>query len=124
MKKGDILRLKNEYRSLYLKEYFNHPFIYWGIENKDHIGIMLTTSDKPQYKNIELKKEHFESGYPIEYGKCEKKSFIAPLSLVKNIEYKHFSSVGKLSVKGVTFIESIKSDLKYTDWRTHMNLNN
>lgn len=121
MKKGDIFKLDEKYRSKYRKNFYKHPFVYWEAEDSDCRAIMLTTSNKPEFNNIELKKEYFKSGYEIEFGKSTEnpKSYIAPLYLLKDIKLEHLEFKGELSNEGIEFISSIFSKLKYTDWGTY-----
>jgi hypothetical protein len=123
MNKGEIYKLKKEFRNNYSLDLYKHPFIYWNDKNENYTGIMLTTSDKPEFKNIELKEEYFKDGYTIVYGKSEEKSksFIVPLYLLKDVKYEHLEKVGELTEEGRTFITSIVGALKYTDWKSYMN---
>ncbi len=124
MKKGEIYQLKTDFRDNYSPECYNHPFIYWEDNSADYTGIMLTSSDNQDYKNIELREEYFKSGFKIKFGKSVKKpkSFIAPLYLLKDVKYEHLEKVGELSDAGTNFISSIINTLKYTNWKTHMKL--
>lgn len=124
MNKGEIYKLKGEFRHNYSPGCYKHPFIYWEDKCADYTGIMLTTSDNPVYENIELKEKHFKPDFKIRYGKSEKKSksYIAPLYLLKDVKYEHLKKVGELSDEGKAFITSIVDKLKYTDWKLHMNL--
>lgn len=122
MDKGEIYKLKKEFRSKYDSKCYNHPFIFWEEEGSDINGIMITCSNNPIYSNIEFKENHFELGYKIGFGKSTKnpKSYFAPLYLLKKINFEHLEKVGKLSEDGIKFIDSEKSKLEYTDWKTHM----
>lgn len=124
MIKGEIYKLKAEFRPNYSPDCYKHPFVYWEDQSADYTGIMLTSSDNPDYRNIELQQDHFKSGYKIGYGKSKKKtkSYIAPLYLLKDVKYEHLEKVGEFSDKGISFITSIVSILEYTDWKTHMKL--
>jgi len=124
MIKGEIYKLKKAFRENYSPECYNHPFIYWEDKNADYTGIMLTTSDNPIYKNIELKADYFKPGFRIGYGKSEtkSKSYVAPLYLLKDVKYEHLEKVGELSNDGEIFITNIIGQLKYTDWKTYMKL--
>ena len=121
MIKGEIYKLKSEYREEYSANCYNHPFIYWEEEHADYRGIMLTTSNNPDYKNIELKEFFFETGFKIGYGKSDKKpkSYIAPLYLLKDVKYDHLEKVGELTKEGKSFITTIVGDLTYLDWASY-----
>ena len=124
MEKGEIFKLKSEFMKHYSPECYKHPFIYWKDKGADYTGIMITASSNPEYKNIELKEEYFKAGFKVKYGKSEKKpkSFIAPLYLLKDVEYEHLEKVGELSIEGLAFVKSIVGSLEYTDWSIHMKL--
>ena len=124
MEKGEIYKLKSEFISKYHKDCYKHPFAYWENASADYKGIMLTTSDNPKYKNIELKEEFFEKGFDIVFGKSalKPKSYIVPLFLLKDVKYEHLEKVGELSDEGIRFIDGIVGGLKYTDWKTYMKL--
>jgi len=125
MNKGEIYKLKREFKIKYSPECYNHPFIYWKDKYADYTGIMITTSSNPKFRNIELKEEHFKSGFKIGFGKSEKKSksYIAPLYLLKDVKYEHLEKVGELSDIGKTFVTSLVGKLRYTDWKEYMKLN-
>jgi hypothetical protein len=124
MKQGEIYKLKREFRAYYSPKCYKHPFIYWKEKHADYTGIMLTTSENPEYKNIELKEEYFLEDYIIGFGKSElnPKSYVAPLYLLKDVKYEHLELVGELSDEGKAFIKSIVGGLEYTDWKSHMNI--
>ncbi|GAL86069.1 hypothetical protein MYP_3298 [Sporocytophaga myxococcoides] len=123
MNKGEIYKLKNEFRKFYSPACYNHPFVYWEDQHADYTGIMLTTSNNPVFKNIELKQEHFRIGFKIGFGKSlSTRSYIAPLYLLKDVKYEHLDKVGELSNDGITFITNILNTLEYTDWKTYMKL--
>jgi len=122
MKKGEIYRLNPYFRGDYSSDCYKHPFVFWEQENADFNGIMLTTSDNPDYNNILLMKEHIEDGYEFKYGKSNKRpnSYMAPLYLLKDVKYEHLKKVGQLTEKGIEFISNIVNDLEYTDWIKYM----
>lgn len=121
MIKGEIYKLKAEFKNKYSPKSYNHHFIYWEEIDGGYRGIMLTTSNKIGFNNIELKKEHIEAGYSFTFGKSKENpiSYIAPLYLLKDINYEHLELQGKLSNDGINFISSILFKLKSTDWLTH-----
>ena len=123
MNKGEIFRLKSEFKCKYSPKYYKHPLVFWEQENADFNGIMLTTSDKPKFKNILMKKEHIEDGYEFKYGKSDEypNSYMAPLYLLKDVKYEHLKKVGQLSEEGIEFISNIVPYLEHTDWKTHIN---
>lgn len=125
MNKGEIYKLKDEFKKDYSPQCYRHPFVYWNSKNSDYTGIMLTTSDDPKYKNIELKEDYFKTGFEIGFGKSDKKpkSYIVPLYLLKDVKYEHLEKIGELSIDGEKFISNIVGDLEYTDWVTYMKLN-
>lgn len=123
MKQGEIYKLKSDFRATYSPKCYNHPFIYWKERHADYTGIMLTTSNNPKYKNIELKEEHFLQDYKIRFGKSDlkPKSYIVPLYLLKDVKYEHLELVSELSKEGKIFIKGIVGRLEYIDWITYMN---
>ncbi|KPM47690.1 hypothetical protein [Jiulongibacter sediminis] len=124
MNKGEIYKLKREFKEKYRSECYKHPFIFWNEKHADYTGIMLTTSNSPKYKNIELKEDFFESGFDVGFGKSESKSksYIVPLHLLKEVKYEHLEKVGELTKAGKEFIAKTVGKLEYTDWVTHMKL--
>lgn len=123
MIKGEIFKLKKEFKSQYLPKCYNHHFIYWADEYDKLRGIMLTTSNNEYYGNIPMKEEHFKTGFELGFGKSTKYpfSFIAPLYLLKDVEYEHLKKTGELSDIGNFFIEDIIGSLRYTDWLRYKN---
>lgn len=123
MVKGEIYKLRAEFRKTYPPICYRHPFIYWNDKDADYTGIMITSSGNPEFKNIELKEEYFKAGFKIEFGKSEKrpKSYIAPLYLLKDVKYEHLEKVGELTEVGKGFIASIVGTLTYTDWQSYIN---
>lgn len=124
MNKGDIFKLRKEFKYIYEKDCYKHPFIYWTGENADYRGIMLTTSEEPKYNNIKLLEEHFKKGFKTIYGKSTQKqnSLIAPFYLLKDIRYEHLEKTGELTDTGILFISGIIDLLDYTDWKTYMKM--
>ncbi|MCX8532681.1 hypothetical protein [Chryseobacterium luquanense] len=122
MKKGEIYRLREEFKKHYNTESFNHPFVFWENEGININGIMITCSSIPKYSNKEFEEYHFEKGYEIGFGKSDKypKSYFAPLYLLKKVKFDHLEKVGKLTQGGINHLEIAKDDLEYTDWETHM----
>ena len=129
MKKGEIYKLKKELRDnngAYANSYI-HSFVFWEDEYADYRGIMLTTSGNEKYNNIQMKKEHFEEydckgePYTVIYGKSSKNpnSYIAPLYLLKDVEYEYLDKVGQLTCSGIEFINNHIRKLEYTDWRSY-----
>jgi hypothetical protein len=80
---------------------------------------MLTTSKN--YGNIPLNEEHFKEGFKLSFGKSSDFpiSYIAPLYLLKEIEYNHFEKTGELTDEGIKFISTIVCKLPFTDWMTY-----
>lgn len=122
MKKGEIYRLKKEFRKEYNSKSYVHPFVFWENAESDINGIMITCSENSIYANKEFEKNHFEKDYEIGFGKSSEysKSYFAPLYLLKKVKFEHLDFVGKLTQEGVDHIEKFISDLEYTDWETHM----
>ncbi len=122
MKKGEIYKLSPDFRGDYSADCYNHPFVFWEQENADFNGIMLTTSDNPNFKNILMKKEHIEEGYEFKFGKSPKRpnSYIAPLYLLKDVKYEHLIKVGQLTEEGLYFISDRLHLLEHTDWIYYM----
>lgn len=122
MKKGEIYRLKKEFKKEYDSKSFKHPFVFWQNEGVDINGIMITCSDNPIYSNKEFDESHFEKGHQIGFGKSSKssKSYFAPLYLLKKVKFEQLEFVGRLNQNGIEHIEKFKSELDYTDWETHM----
>jgi len=123
MIKGEIYQLDLRFRDSYNKKSYNHPFIYWKEKHSDIMGIMLTKSENSEYGNILLSPKHIEEGHTIKFGngEADKKSFIAPLYLMKSIKEEHLMKCGKLTNDGIKFLATQIPNLKYTDWITYYN---
>lgn len=122
MIRGEIYKLKKEFRENYSVKSYNHPFVFWMDEGEGINGIMITCSNKSNYSNKEFDKSHFELGYKLGFGKSKKfsKSYFAPMYLLKKIKFEHLELVGKLTKEGIEHLEKCKYNLEYTDWETHM----
>lgn len=124
MIKGEIYELKDEFRNLYHQECYKHPFIYWEDKNADYTGIMLTTSPNPKWKNKPLQEIHIKTGFKIGFGKSEKfpTSWIAPLYLLKDVNYDHLEKTGELTNEGIAYLSDIIKDLEFTTWLKYKGL--
>lgn len=122
MDKGEIYKLKKEFRDEYDSNCYIHPFIFWEPKGSDINGIMITCSNNSIYSNVAFEEFHFEKGHKIGFGKSKKhsKSYFAPLYLLKEIKFEHLEKVGKLTTEGIQFLESKKHELEYTDWKIYM----
>lgn len=74
------------------------------------------------YANKHFEESHFESGHEICYGKSADypESYFAPAFLLKKVKFEELDFIGRLTPEGIDHIEKLKSELKYTDWETHM----
>ncbi|WP_334127019.1 hypothetical protein [Empedobacter brevis] len=122
MKKGDIYVLKKELKKDFAKNQYNHAFVFLDNNDTGINGLMLTTSNIKKYKNIPMKKEHFKEGFVFTFGKSEEKpiSYIAPLNLVKSVEYSQLEKVGELTETGIKFIDDESKDLVTTTWSDYI----
>lgn len=122
MKKGEIYRLKKDFKKDYHKKSFNHPFVFWEQAGSDINGIMITSSNNTIYANKRFEENHFESGHEIGYGKSADypESYFLPAFLLKKVKFEKLDFVGRLTQDGINHLEKLKSELKYTDWETHM----
>jgi hypothetical protein len=75
MVKGEIYKLSSRFREEYSQNCYNHPFIYWEEKSADYTGIMLTTSDNPIYKNIELKQTFFKEDLKLHLANQKKNQY-------------------------------------------------
>ncbi|MGG7468749.1 hypothetical protein ACVVIH_07350 [Chryseobacterium arthrosphaerae] len=122
MKRGEIYRLKKEFKKNYHKKSFNHSFVFWENSGIDINGIMITCSDNPIYANKRFEENHFEPGHEIGYGKSADypESYFVPAFLLKKVKFEQLDFVGRLTQDGIDYIEKLRSELEYTDWETHM----
>ncbi|WP_312312220.1 hypothetical protein [Empedobacter brevis] len=119
---GDIYMLKEEFKNDFDENQYNHAFVYLGNNDSGINGLMLTTSNKKKFKNIPMKKEHFNEGFDFTFGKSEEKpvSYIVPLNLIKSVEYSQLNKVGELTELGIDFIEEESKNLEITTWSDYI----
>ncbi|GMQ95302.1 MAG: hypothetical protein BMS9Abin13_415 [Patescibacteria group bacterium] len=114
--KGDILRGREGTDA-------RHPIVFLeGRDDTYFIGAMITSSSK--YKdNIPMLKEHFEKYNRV--GKRHdlyfKNSYLVEAKLLKRLEWKPFRKVGRLTNKGITFVESTMREKYPMVWEEYLN---
>ena len=114
MIKGEIYKLKEDFRSEYDSHCYNHPFIFWTYDYSEFLGIMLTHSDRFEFQNKEMNCSHFKSGRV--FIDHDRKSLIAPYRLLKDIKEDHVDKVDELTEEGIDFITENIASLPYATW--------
>jgi len=106
MEKGDILSSSKT----------NHPIIFIKWINEDQFaGNLITHSKTDDYPdNIGLSKEHFENRK--EYSVKFDNSYFVSISSIKKDDWGPFKIVGKLTNKGIEFIQKFLSSREPIFW--------
>lgn len=116
--KGDIIWVLQEKRTpLTLR----HPAVIWDDfvdDESEFHGIMLTHSGPAhQFENILMSDEHFESGHEIRFSM----TYFVNQVFIKFQEWGPFHKSGKLTFKGIEFIESRLTNIVPTSFVEYIN---